>query len=363
MDDDAPRRPAPTEAQLSSWLAAALGEPALRIERGALPDGVGHSSETLALELVRPDGSSVAVIVRMAPTGPAVFPTYDLAVQVAALRAVSASSDAPVPEVLAVDVQGAALGRPLYVMERVVGEVPADRIPYTMTGWLYEADAEVRSRVWETTLAAMACVHRGQYTEDELRPLDRASHGTRGIRQQLQWWEGYAQWVCRVDGDATIDAATAWLHRHVPADPPPTSLLWGDARLSNALYRDGTAVALLDWEMAGLGPAEIDLAWFLYFDDFFSDGLGVPHLEGIPSRAASIARYEELLGRSVADLTWYEVFAAWRHSAVMARLADLWVLDGSIPADGNARHNNPASRMLAAMLDLPAPGAPGGPMG
>ncbi len=42
------------------------------------------------------------------------------------------------------------------------------------------------------------------------------------------------------------------------------------------MFRDFEVVAVLDWEMASLGPPEVDLAWFLFFERFFSEGLGTP---------------------------------------------------------------------------------------
>ncbi len=348
---------------LVGWLAAQVGDRALEVRGLDLPEGVGHSSETLALELVHGDGSTEGVVVRFAPTGPAVFPTYDLGVQVAALRAARRRSAAPVPEVRFEDLAGDAVGRPLYVMERVVGDVPADRLPYTMVGWLLESTPEVQASVWWTTIEAMAALHRGDWAAADLTALDRSTHGPAGLRQQLAWWEGYATWVGRGRAQPTIDGGLAWLHAHLPATPPPTGLVWGDARISNTLYRDGRAVALLDWEMAALGPAELDLAWFLFFADFFSTGLGVEDLPGFPGRASTLERYEELLGRPLDDLAWYEAFAAWRHTAIMARIADLWTEAGDLPAGNVGRDNNPASRMLAEMLDLPSPGDAGGPLG
>ena len=49
-----------------------------------------------------------------------------------------------------------------------------------------------------------------------------------------------------------------------PATEPPASLCWGDARIGNMLFHDDRSVAsVLDWEMATIGPAEMDLAWYL----------------------------------------------------------------------------------------------------
>ena len=48
-------------------------------------------------------------------------------------------------------------------------------------------------------------------------------------------------------------------------------LNWGDARIGNMLYVDFEPVAVLDWEMATVGPREVDLAWMIFLDTFFDD--------------------------------------------------------------------------------------------
>src|SRR3546814_20575191 len=66
------------------------------------------------------------------------------------------------------------------------------------------------------------------------------------------------------------------------------SVLWGDPTPSNTMFRpDGTVAALIDWELAALGPPEIDLAWWLYFDELFSITFGVKRLEGLPDRKST----------------------------------------------------------------------------
>ena len=54
------------------------------------------------------------------------------------------------------------------------------------------------------------------------------------------------------------------------------------ATLSSSHSLDGIA-AVLDWEMAVLGNPVQDLAWFNYLDATFSEGLGMPRLEGLPT--------------------------------------------------------------------------------
>ena len=49
-------------------------------------------------------------------------------------------------------------------------------------------------------------------------------------------------------------------------------MLWGDVQLANCVFTDdGDVAALLDFELTGTGPAEVDLGWFLALHDMTVD--------------------------------------------------------------------------------------------
>ncbi len=80
--------------------------------------------------------------------------------------------------------------------------------------------------------------------------------------------------------------------------------------------------AVLDWDMTSIGAPEHDLAWFTSLD------LTMHHLfgerpEGFPDRDGTVARFEELTGRPLGYLDWYETFAMLRSTAVMTRISVL----------------------------------------
>lgn len=83
--------------------------------------------------------------------------------------------------------------------------------------------------------------------------------------------------------------------------------------------RNGTVSAVIDWEMAALGPAEVDVAWWLFFDDLFSTGMGVTRLEGLPDRLTSISWYESFAGRRLENMDYYDVLATFRMAIVGMR--------------------------------------------
>ncbi len=58
--------------------------------------------------------------------------------------------------------------------------------------------------------------------------------------------------------------------------------MWGDSRVGNVLYSDFRPVAVLDWEMAVLGPREMDVAWIIFAHMVFQELAGLAGLPGLP---------------------------------------------------------------------------------
>ena len=154
---------------------------------------------------------------------------------------------------------------------------------------------------------------------------------------------------------AAPDIAMERLKSERPRDAA-VGLLWGDPQPSNFLFdAQGGITGVIDWEMVALGPPEADLAWWFFFDDLFSTGMGVARLEGLPDRNACIALYEDALGRRVQNLEYYNLLAAFRMAIVGMRAVDRQIKRGLIPVTSTARENAPIVRLLAGMLGEPLP--------
>lgn len=362
--DGGDHKPSPEvqRAAFTSWLEAKLGG-VVDIVEWDNPEGAGHSNETILVAAKSAKGEPLSLVVRVQAAEPAVFQRYDLALQCACMDRVARHSTVPVPRVRWHEPRRGVFGRPFYVMDRVDGLVPLDRIPYTLSGWLFEATPDQQRTLYDGSLDVLARIHAIDWRGAGLDVVHPVASGEPGLRSQLAWWTSFAKWVCQGRPQPTIDGAAAWLADHAPHPTGPTVLNWGDARISNIMYRDFRPVAVLDWEMAMLGPAEVDVGFFLFFQRFFSEGLGVPDLPGFPSRRDAIAAYEARAARKLDDLHFYEVFAAWRNSTIMLRIADLYEARGFLAPDSGAGQNNVATRMLASMIGLPSPGDPGGPFG
>lgn len=318
------------------------------------PESTGYSSVTYIADVER-GGRTTREVIRSVPTGPTVFRDYDLDLQVACLR--NLASVVPTPKVIAHEQDAAPLGQPFYVMEYVEGRIPDDNPPYALIGWLKDESSEVQEAHYLNGLDLLVRLH--QHTPEDVGLADHLTwSSSSGLDQEIDRWRDLLAWGREDTDQPTIDAAWEWLDENRPDAPASHDVvLWGDARISNIVFApDGTPRAVLDWEMAGAGPAEVDLAWYLWMDRQFTDVFGAPRLDGFPGEQVLIDRWQDGVGREVRDLRWYLVFAGVRFSTVLMRVAIRSQADGHIDPSADVYKNHLGTRLLAQTLELPPPG-------
>jgi aminoglycoside phosphotransferase (APT) family kinase protein len=345
--------------RLERWLARRLD--AAQVSPLTGPATNGMSSETLLFEASWREGGAAqraSLVARVAPDPAAVpvFPTYDMERQFRVMQALGALGALPLPKVLWCETDVAALGAPFFVMERVDGEVPPDIPPYTFgQSWLSKGTPEQLARLEAGSVALLAALFRIERAAERFAFLESTKPGATPLRRFVAELRGFSDWVS-ADGirSPLIERCFAWLDANWPSEEGPTVLSWGDARIGNVLYRDFAPVAALDWEMAALGPPELDLGWMIALHRFFDDltqGMGMPGMPELLRRDQVAARYEKLTGYAPRDLDFYTLLAALRHGIVMFRIARRMAHFGEaqLPPDVDdmIAHRRMLERMLA----------------
>jgi aminoglycoside phosphotransferase (APT) family kinase protein len=287
----------------------------------------GLSSDTVMLAVSHADGSE-EYVGRLPPLGEGLFPDYDLARQHRVQTMIGAAG-LPVAVPIALETDPAWTGAPFLLMPRVAGHTLTTSPPYLTTGWLAEQSPAMQRQVIIDVVRLLARLHRMPFDASDLAGL---TGGGPDLDSILDYWERYLDWATDDDDAASIyRRGLAWCRERRPAPLPP-SLLWGDPQLVNVVFDDtGTIAAALDWEMAGPGPAEMDLAWFLTLHEHAIETAGVS-LPGDPGREAIIDTYAEALGRPVRDLGWFEALANIRSGAIVLRIGTLLQRAGHSPA-------------------------------
>jgi aminoglycoside phosphotransferase (APT) family kinase protein len=349
-----------TRVALESWLATQLpagAEP--RIVHLEPPTGNGMSSETVLFDVAWTDRGEEQVwelVARIAPDpdNVPVFPEYDLDRQAVTIRTVGVMCDVPVPTVHWTESSADVLGAPFFVMERIEGIVPPDILPYNMMSWVLEGSSEDRRRLQEATVAALAKLHSIEGVEEMFHFLRGATADRSPLQRHVDEQRAYYEWVV-ADGQRSplIEAAFDWLDAHWPDEEGPTVLSWGDSRIGNVLYRDFEPVAILDWEMASLGPPELDVGWLITLHAFFEDVAKTYGLPGLPDflrRDDVVAQYEALTGYKPRDLDFYCAYASTRHATIMSRIGRRSIHFGETEAPADIDELIPHRAMLEAML-------------
>jgi aminoglycoside phosphotransferase (APT) family kinase protein len=351
------RDPAELRASMEAWLSTTnLGS---RVTSLDIPEHTGMSSLSVMLEV---DGDELAaperLVARLAPDASSVpvFPTYDLEKQFLVLDHLAHHSDVSVPRVRQLELDPGPLGVPFFVMDRIDGQIPPDILPYPFGSWLSEASRADQRRLQDAALAALAGVHRVELSRELTTRLAFDREGGTALRRHVAEVRAYYEW-CAADGvrSSVIEEGFLWLEEHWPAPGADESVLsWGDARIGNMIFVDFKPVALLDWEMVGLAPREVDLAWMIYLHRWFDDIAALIDIE--PMRHFMrvpdvVATYEAESGVAPRHLRFFLFYAALRHGAIMFRVSRRQIAYGQavMPADPNdlILHRSTLEEMMA----------------
>lgn len=255
------------------------------------------------------------LVVRWAPEAMQLLHTYDLMAQFRILQGLE-GSDVPVPRALWFEEDEKVLGNPFFVMEKIDGEV-LDLDPGS-NGYhkLCEATAQERRHIWRQTVESIARVHAVDWRQRGLGFLRGSDGGASSLDQEIGWWQDLMAFS-RADVPV-IAEAFAWASQH-RYQPEHTGLCWGDARQGNLIFRDGEVVAVLDWEMAYIGPPECDVMYLCVMTETMNRLHGLARLEGVPDTAETCAYYESITGTRLEHLHCHEVIATLKSAVGLCR--------------------------------------------
>jgi aminoglycoside phosphotransferase (APT) family kinase protein len=327
---------------ISRWLSTVLPggvTPEINVESGV--DANGMSSETIILtgrwdENGQHREQKWVARVAPAPQDVPVFSEYRMDHQFEVIRLVAEATDVPVPRVRWLEPTGSVLGTPFFLMDYVDGQVPPDVMPYTFgNNWFADAPAELQRELQDSTVDVIAKLHSIPDPEETFGFLADASEPN-ALRRNLDWLKSWYQFaVPDIGRSVLIERAIDWLEANWPADVAATDpvLVWGDSRIGNVLYGDFRPVAVLDWEMATLGPREMDVAWIIFAHMVFQELAGLAGLRGLPDFMQENdvkSTYTELTGVELGDLHWFYVYSGVIWACVFMRTSARRVRFGEI---------------------------------
>lgn len=344
---------------IEKWLVARPDLSDVAVSEVVVPESNGMSSETVMVTASwAPADTGGAVtehrlVFRMAPdmTTLPIFETYDLGTQFRVMADVARLTDVPVPDAIWYEADPSHVGSEFFVMDRRDGDIPADVLPYNLgDSFLFDATAEDQYRLQNNSIDLIAALHS---IPDPLAEFDYLAEsvglaagtdpsGYDCLVNHIERMRAHYEYVKRDSRPSPlIDRAFEWLDANMP-DPSTVGdpvLLWGDSRIGNVIYRDFEPVGVLDWEMATIGPREMDVAWMIFMHQFFEDvarQLGMPGMPAFMRRDDVCERYEELTGHRPTNMDFFAVLAALQHATIMTQVARRSIVFGGGEAFGNA---------------------------
>jgi aminoglycoside phosphotransferase (APT) family kinase protein len=306
-----------TPDRIAGYIAAKLPH-ARNIVVDSLAQIVGGASrETYRFRLAYdgPDGAvERKLILRRDP--PDSLIDTERAIEFAAYRAFFGSA-VPVPEMLWLENDGAALDYPFFVAAEISG---FESSPMAITAPPYsDHAARLTERKW-TILG-------------EIAKADPVALGLVGVMAPIEpdqcWRRELDHWAGVIDADELepqpiIRAAIRWLQANPPGPPARIRVVHGDYRTGNFLYdAEGEIHGILDWEMAHLGDPLEDLGWSMNRIWYWG---GDDRLGGLTDRETAIATWERASGMIAdrADLHWWELFNCVKAQGIWVSGAKAW---------------------------------------
>ena len=245
-----------------------------------------------------------------------------------------ASTAVPVPKVHCLCEDRDIIGSMFYVMSYCDGRIFWDAaIP--------EVENDERAAVYDELIRVLSALH--EVNVEDVGLADFGKPGNYFLRQYDRWTRQYR--ASETGKIAPMEQLMAWLGDHMPEDDGRVSIVHGDFRLDNLIFRKDSsrALALIDWELSTLGHPFADVG-YLCMQLRMPQGVGtMSGLRGrdiaalaIPDESQIVSRYCERTGiDEIDDLAFYIAFSFFRLAAIIQGVAKR-------AADGNASSKHAA---------------------
>jgi len=303
------------EGALASFIARAFpgigGASAISVSQF----GAGHSNLTYLVTFAGRE-----MVLRRAPRGVEVKSAHDMRREFNVLSAL-APCYSKAPKVLAFCEDASVIGVPFYLMERVPGPILRSS---SLPAGLELPPSSMRA-LSETLVDGLAELHALDVSAGPLAALGKPDGYA--ARQVSSWTERWSR--AKTEEAPQLDAAAAWLAAHLPAAGRP-ALLHNDYKYDNLVLdaADPTRiVAVLDWEMATLGDAVLDVGTTL---GYWIDPDDAPEMKALPfgatlipgnlTRAGVAERWAARTGRDASAVLFAYVYGLFKIAVIAQQI-------------------------------------------
>ena len=289
------------ERRLGPFVRAVYGDPAATVSRvHKMPGHAGFSYGFTAASA----GREESWFLRIPPPNVNWRGTADVLRQVEALNALEGTE---VPH-CSVRWSGDDLewfGRPYFVVPALEGDV----VRLGTDDWGAKLDRETRWGMARQALTALANIHRvdpakAPYLKDPV-PFE----------EDVTRWDRFFERAADPERLALVPKVRARLLETLPAGAP-IGIFHGDFQWANLFFSfQGELLAVIDWELTGIGATLNDVGWLATFNDppaWAGDRVSAL----MPQADELVALYEQSWGAPLPDLRWYRALAAYKFAII-----------------------------------------------
>ena len=226
-----------------------------------------------------------------------------------------AESELPVPRTHFLCEDPEEIGAVFFVMDYVSGKV------FTDPG-LPGLSISERASIYDQMNLGLAKLHK--LNPEMLGLSDYGRPGNYFERQYSRWSRQYE--ASATESISEMEELQKWLKSNIPKEEGSQSLVHGDWRIDNLIYKNGpfSIAAVIDWEISTLGNSLSDLGTQLMQWEMPAGeetrGLGGLNRKslGIPNNNDYVENYAKRVGiTEIPDLTFAVAFSFFRMAAIM----------------------------------------------
>ena len=173
---------------------------------------------------------------------------------------------------------------------------------------------EDRIKIFQNKNKTLAALHNVDY-----KKIDLESYGKHGnyVSRQIETWSRQYR-ASETDNIEAMNNLIEWLPQNIP-DDDETSIVHGDFRLDNMVYKNNDVIGVLDWELSTLGHPIADFSYHCLTwrtDAIFYDYPKLKEL-GIPNEMEYRNMYSENTGKDLsANWEYYMAFNIFKVAAI-----------------------------------------------
>jgi len=262
----------------------------------------GASRETFRIHVKDKTGSEEKLILRRTQESSLIETS-----QITEYLAYSAyqGTSVPVPAMIDINEDEEILGAPFMLMQKLDGMSAS---PFTPSAYSPH-EKKLGLQFW----SILGDIARKDINDDFINQFENKN-------EDPCWKVELDKWVNVIKEDSIsiepiLEAGIRKLYESPPKEPHKKSLVHGDYRNGNFLFKENKITGILDWEMAHIGDPLEDLGWALSPIWSWQDHETPAYLIG---RQEALSLWESSSGLTIDnnDLKWWELFACVKGMAI-----------------------------------------------